>query len=166
RLSNDGVVKATISVGGEPSGVAVDANGKVWAVNYYDKITRIDPATNKVDLDKQIRGFHYSYSDMTGIIARSMTTRIGTWTVVVDSKSDGTKWQGITWNSSEPQGTSIKVRVRSSADQKNWANWEDVVKGGELKATPPGRYLQVETTLQILSGEVSPVLNDLTVLIK
>ena len=166
RLSNDGVVKATISVGGEPSGVAVDANGKVWAVNYYDKITRIDPATNKVDLDKQIKGFHYSYSDMTGIIARSMTTRIGTWTVVVDSKSDGTKWQGITWNSSEPQGTSIKVRVRSSADQKNWANWEDVVKGGELKATPPGRYLQVETTLQILSGEVSPVLNDLTVLIK
>jgi len=166
RLSNDGVVKATISVGGEPSGVAVDANGKVWAVNYYDKITRIDPATNKVDLDKQIRGFHYSYSDMTGIIARSMTTRIGTWTVVVDSKSDGTKWQGITWNSSEPQGTSIKVRVRSSADQKNWANWEDVVKGGELKATPPGRYLQVETTLQILSGEVSPMLNDLTVLIK
>ncbi|HOV91228.1 MAG TPA: hypothetical protein PKW07_11030 [Syntrophorhabdaceae bacterium] len=166
RLSNDGVVKATISVGGEPTGVAVDADGKVWAVNYYDKITRIDPATNKVDIDKQIRGNHYSYSDMTGIIARSMTTRIGTWTVVFDAKSDATKWQGVTWNGTEPQGTSIKVRVRSSKDQKTWSAWEDIVKGGELKITPDGRYLQVETTLQIVSGEVSPVLNDLTVLVK
>ncbi|MCX8110308.1 MAG: hypothetical protein N3D15_03545, partial [Syntrophorhabdaceae bacterium] len=166
RLSNDGVVKATISVGGEPTGVAVDAEGKVWAVNYYDKITRIDPATNKVDLDKQIRGNHYSYSDMTGIIARSMTTRIGTWTVVFDARSDGTKWQGVTWNGTEPQGTSIKVRVRSSKDKNTWSAWEDVAKGGELKITPDGRYLQVETTLQILSGEVSPVLNDLTVLVK
>jgi hypothetical protein len=32
-------------------------------------------------------------------------------------------------------------------------------------ATPGGRYLQIETTLQIHSGDVSPILYDLTVLV-
>jgi len=56
----------------------------------------------------------------------------------------------------------VKVRVRSSGDQQNWSPWEDTVKGADLKATPAGRYAQAEATLQITSGEISPVLSDLT----
>lgn len=164
RWSNDGQKKTTIPVGNHPTGVATDAAGKVWVVHYGDStIKRIDPATNKVDLDKAVGGPHYGYSDMTGIIARTMTTQIGNWTVMLDAKADNAKWAAATWNGAEPQGTTIKVKVRSSKDKQTWSAWEDVQKGVALKATPDARYLQVETTMQILSGETSPVLSDLTI---
>jgi streptogramin lyase len=131
RWSNDGTQKASIRVGSMPSGVAIDAAGKPWAVNYGDGyLKRINPATNTVELEKLIQGKHYSYSDMTGIVARSMTTRIGTWTVVFDSGAENTKW------------------------------------GTEIKNTPVARYLQVETTMQILSGETSPILNHMSISFK
>ena len=40
---------------------------------------------------------------------------------------------------------------------------ETAANGVGLNLTPDGRYLQIETTLQILSGDVSPILYDLTV---
>ena len=38
-----------------------------------------------------------------------------------------------------------------------------MTNGATLKLTPPGRYLQVETTLQTLQKNTSPILYDLTV---
>jgi len=167
RWSNDGNEKASISVGSMPSGVAIDAEGKPWAVNYGDGyLKRINPDTNTVELEKLVKGQHYSYSDMTGIVARSMTTRIGTWTVVFDSGAGDTKWGTITLNTSTPEGTVAKVRARSSSDQKKWSPWEDLGKGSEIKTTPDGRYLQIETTMQLLSGETSPILKDISVSVK
>ncbi|MBU6399863.1 MAG: right-handed parallel beta-helix repeat-containing protein [Verrucomicrobia bacterium] len=165
RWSNDGVVKATIPVGAEPTGVAVDASGKVWDVNNGDEyIKRIDPAVNAVDLSKRIiGGAHYGYSDMTGIIARTTTTRLGLWTVIHNSRFDNTAWGTVSWQSTEPAGTSIKIRVRSSADQAAWSAWETATNGVPLSATPNGKYLQIEATFQIKTGEQSPVLFDLTV---
>ena len=164
RWSNDGQKKTTIPVGNHPTGVATDAEGKVWVVHYGDSsIKRINPATNKVDLEKAVGGPHYGYSDMTGIVARTMTTQIGNWTVMLDAKADNAKWSAVTWSGAEPQGTAIKVKARSSRDKQAWSVWEDVQKGVALKATPDARYLQVETTMQILSGEASPVLSDLTI---
>lgn len=172
RYANDGTctLKATIPVGSQPSGIAVDAAGKVWVCDKNDEfVSRIDPATNAVDLTKQIigSGGHYSYSDMTGIIVRNITTKIGTWTVIHDGGPCPPGWGTITWNNepqgSEPPGTQITVRVRSSDDQANWSEWFNAANGGSLMAVPCGRYLQIEVTLQIISGDVSPVLSDLTV---
>ncbi len=171
RLDNNGVIKASISVGVYPTGVSVDNNGKVWVVNYNDGyIKRIDPATNTVDLEKLILGndgtgisHHYGYSDMTGYVARTITTKTGTWTVDFDSGTSGTPWGTASWNSIEPAGTQVNVRVRSSDDKATWSGWEDTTNGVKLTTTPNGRYLQIETTLQITSGDVSPILYDLTV---
>lgn len=151
---------------GSPTGVAVDAQGKVWACNLNDEyIKRIDPATNTVDLEKQIvgSGGHYSYSDMTGIIARTITTRIGTWTVIYDA-GEHTPWSTVVWTADEPTGTSITVKVRSSSDQVTWSDWETAENGVDLQETPCARYLQIETTLQIISGDDSPILYDLAVI--
>lgn len=166
RYDNDGNFKVSIPAGAAPTGVAVDAAGKVWVCNNGDEyIKRINPATNAVDLSKAIigSGGHYSYSDMTGIVARSITTQIGNWTVVYDSGDTDTPWGTISWTSGEPAGTSVIVRVRSSNDQATWSPWESATNGNSLTATPNGRYLQIETTLQILTGEISPILYDLTV---
>ncbi len=164
RWSNDGVKKATIKTGKQPSGVAIDAEGKPWSVNYSDQyLKRINPATNTVDLEKLIRGNHYSYSDMTGIVARSMTTKIGTWTIAFNSKSSSTQWGVIKWNASTPGETSLAVKVRSSKDAKSWSSWESVTQGLGPQKTPAGMYLEVKATMQITTGEISPVLKELTV---
>ena len=166
RYDNDGNLKASIPVGATPTGVAVDAAGKVWVCTLGDEyVYRIDPTTNSVDLKKRIigSGGQYTYSDMTGIVARTITTRIGTWTVTFDSEAPDTPWGTISWNSSEPEGTLIKVEVRSSNDKKNWSAWEEALNGIPLKVTPDGRYLQIRVTLQIITGEKSPILYDITV---
>jgi hypothetical protein len=126
---------------------------------------RINPTTNTVDLTKTIigSGGHYSYSDMTGIIVRTITTKIGTWTVNFNSGALDTPWGTVSWNSYEPAGTSVIVRVRSSNDQISWSSWETATNGVGLSSTPDGQYLQIETTLQITSGDISPILYDLTV---
>lgn len=171
RLSSDGVIKAKISVGNFPTGVAVDNEDKVWVVNYYDGfIKQIDPATNTISLEKLILGSsgtgfagHYGYSDMTGYVSRTITTKTGTWTVDFDSENAGTPWGTVLWNSSEPVGTLVSARVRSSDDKVTWSAWEDAINSAKLLSTPNGRYLQIETTLQIASGDVSPILYDLIV---
>jgi streptogramin lyase len=166
RYDNDGNLKAIIPVGNQPSGVGVDAAGKVWVCDLGDEyIHRIDPATNTIELSKRIvgSGGHYTYSDFTGIISRTITTKIGTWTVIFDSEGIDTPWGKISWTSFEPEGTSITVRVRSSNDKITWSAWENAMNKVPLVATPNGRYLQIEVTFQIIKGEVSPILYDLTV---
>lgn len=172
RLDNaDGHIIATIPVGEHPTGVSVDNNGKVWVVNYGDGyIKRIDPTTNSIDLEKLILGndgtgisHHYGYSDMTGYVARTITTKTGTWTVDFDSETAGTPWGTVSWNSVEPDGTIVSARVRSSDDKATWSAWEYATSGVKLTSTPAGRYLQIESTLQIKFGDISPILYDLTV---
>ena len=166
RLSNDLQAKAVIQSSGELAGVSVDSNGKVWAVDYYSRLIRINPDTNAIEKDAPIKGFHYSYSDMTGFVARTMTTQIGTWTVLLDGKTDSIRWHKLGWNGTVPQNTALKMRVRTSNDQTNWSAWEDAAKDTELKTIPPGRYIQAESTLQVISGDTSPVLTDLTIYAK
>ncbi len=167
RYDNEANWEATIEVGNSPSGVGVDAAGKVWACNIGDEfVKRIDPATNMVELPKAIvgSGGHYTYSDFTGIVARTITTKIGTWTVVFDSEEVDMPWGKVSWHSDEPTGTSVTVRVRSSNSSGGpWSGWESATNGVPLSTTPDGQYLQIETTLQIVSGDASPILYDLTV---
>jgi streptogramin lyase len=165
RYDNNANLKASIQVG-SPTGVAVDAAGKVWSCNLNDEyIKRIDPSTNMVDLSKRIIGSngHYTYSDMTGIVSRTITTKLGTWTVTYDSGTADTPWGTISWNSEEPNGTVITVDARSSNDATTWSASESAGNGTGLASTPNGRYLEVKVTLQIITGETSPILYDLTV---
>ena len=167
RYDNNGILLQTVALpaGSVPTGVAVDAAGKVWVCDLGDDfIRRINPATNMVDLSKKIMGSggHYSYSDMTGIVSSTITAQVGTWTVVFDSQEANTPWGKVFWTSYEPSGTSVAVTVRSSNDQMIWSPWESAGNGTSLGATPNGRYIQIKATLKITSGTVSPILYDLT----
>jgi hypothetical protein len=169
RRSNSGAFKASIPVGNQPTGVAVDSRGMVWSVGVGEpSIRRIDPSRNVVDLIKLIRcdnreGYHYGYSDMTGNMVRNSTTRIGFWTVIHDSKVAGTPWGIVSWEGQEPVGTSIQIRVRSSNDQQTWSLWESARKGASLRATPLGRYLEIQVTLQSQQPGLTPLFQSLTV---
>jgi len=165
RFSNDGVKLQTINVGNTPTGVVVDAAGKVWVVDNGDEyIHRIDPQTNMIDLSKRIIGTrHYGYSDMTGIIARTFTTTTGSWTVVHNTKVFDSQWGVVSWSGYEPMGTSLAVEVRSSNDRRNWSSWEQVRNYSPLRNTPNGRYLEAKATFQSADRQDSPIIYDLTV---
>ena len=165
RYSNNGVFKNKIPVGSEPTGACIDSEGKVWVVNNGDEyIHRIDPANDTIITTKRIiGGHHYGYTDMTGNLSRNTTIRYGTWSVIHDSRVELTPWGRVSWHGYEPNNNSVHVRVRSSADQLFWSDWETATNGGPLGATPPGEFLQVEVALRALAGQDLPILYDLTV---
>ena len=166
RYDNDGNFIAEIGGLDGPSGIAVDAAGKIWATDRNSEyIHRIDPETNTIDLSKRLSGTggHYSYSDMTGVVLTTMAPRIGTWTVIHDSNQAETSWETISWTSEEPEGTLIKAEARSSQDESIWSAWETAENGVPLTETPEGRYVEIKVTLQSITEEQSPFLYDLTV---
>jgi hypothetical protein len=165
RYDHNGNYLSHLSGFSTPTGIAIDANGKLWVCDLGSEyIRRIDPATAAVDLSKRLigSGGHYSYSDMTGAISRSVTTRIGSWVVILDGGAPGIPWNQVAWNATVPPGTTLQVRVRSSeTGAPPWSPWEEV--HSPLVSTPPGRFLQLEVKMQILAGDLSPELYDLTV---
>ncbi|MFV2073561.1 MAG: PKD domain-containing protein [Thermoanaerobaculales bacterium] len=165
RYSNDGSFRVSIPISNAPTGVAVDGDGKVWVAGLTSFIMRIDPAKNQADLQKEIidSGGHDVSGDMTGIVARAITTSYGTWTVVHDSDTEEAAWGTISWKGAEPDGTAISVRVRSSVDQVSWSGWEQATNGIALSKTPVGRYLQIEAALKQTSSDSPPRLEELTV---
>ena len=100
---------------------------------------------------------------MTGTVSRSTTTRIGTWNVIHNTKQFDSNWGVVSWTANLPSATLAKARVRSSNDRRNWSLWEEVNNFDALRQTPPGRYLNVEFTLQTFSDSAIPILYDLTV---
>ncbi|MCP4687719.1 MAG: hypothetical protein GY859_06695, partial [Desulfobacterales bacterium] len=161
---SNGKIKATINVRAYPTGVAVDSAGKIWVTNLSgDSIQRIDPATEQIDFTQLGHDGPYNYSDMTGFISRNITTRNGRWTVVCDTYREDAPWGVISWNSSEPTGSGIEVHARTSNDQISWTDWEEAESGAPLTDLADGRYIEVEAAFSIRTGEVSPILYDLTV---
>ena len=70
----------------------------------------------------------------------------------------------ISWTRSEPTGTTIRVRARSSNDQTHWSTWENATNNALLHLKPAERYLEVMVTLTSTVKNVSPVLYDLTII--
>ncbi len=166
RLSNDGDLLATVPVGSEPTGVSVDAAGKVWVTNLgSSNVMRIDPATNKVDLTVSLGAGAgpYNYSDMTGAVSVGKTAPQGRWTVRHDSGQAGTKWGRVQWSSYEPPGASVAVRARSAEAPGALAaaTFVEVEKGIEI-GVPDGRYLQVEVILKPSPAGETPIVYDVT----
>jgi YVTN family beta-propeller protein len=165
RLDNTGAWVATIPVGNQPTGVAVDGAGKVWVTNYSsDDVMRIDPATNSVDLTVSLGAGAgpYNYSDMTGstLIAPPNT---GTWTVVHDSGVLDAVWGFVTWDALTPGDSSLQVFAASSTDGVAFSAEEAVTNGADL-SVPNGQYLRVRVQFNRATTGESPILFDLTIL--
>jgi DNA-binding beta-propeller fold protein YncE len=159
-----------------PSGTAADAAGKVWVTHMNDdRAVRIDPALDggrgEVDGSFPTGDAPYNYSDMTGIIARTITSPRGTWTVIVDSGVPGMRWGAISWNreaeGAEPPGTSIVVTARASDTE---AGLGGQTPAAVSNATPftgiLGRFLQTEVTLIPSAAGISPILSDIRIRIE
>lgn len=164
--ASDGVLLATVPVGNHPTGVAVDAAGKVWVTNYYSHNTmRIDPATNSVDLTVGLgsSAYPYNYSDMTGVVA--LSSRHGSWTVVYDGGRTGIPWQQVLWTCLEPDDTGLTVQVRA-ADLPTDLPGEtfQTIGNGDVLSGIVGQFIEARVLFDREPGiEESPILYDLTI---
>lgn len=163
RCTQDGQIIKTIRVGQSPTGVAIDGAGKVWVVdNGDDYIHRIDPNTNRVDLSVRIRGTrHYGYSDMTGHVVQNYTTKTGAWTILHNARVFDSALGGLWWDAETPEGTLLKLLVRSSNDQHHWSVWQEIQSYCAPCGIPPGRYFQVRVVFEGDMGR-TPTLHSLT----
>lgn len=166
RYSPQGVSTGTVTAIGAPMGVAVDQDGKVWVLpSRTQSVFRYEPDFISFELEKPLVDTfgHDAAGDLTGILARNLTTRFGTWTVVFDSSVAGTPWGRISWSAEQPSGSSVTCRVRSSEDEESWSIWEAAGNGVDLAATPAGRYLQIQMAMSQAIGGDLPVVDEVTV---
>lgn len=170
RLNTSGTLLATIPVGSQPTGVAVDANGKVWVTNYSSHTAmRIDPTGGSglgaVDMTVNLGSgaYPYNYSDMTGAVI--LTNRNGSWTAVYNGERLGVEWQDITWTSDEPQDTDLEVEARAADVVTDLPSLTFVTVGNGVPLSGiVGQYIEVRVVFGRDQGvEESPVLFDLTI---
>ena len=113
--------------------VAVDAQGKIWAISgstatRYNadgtgtgcRINSIPTATGSRSL-----GPLYTYSDMTGMQLLTITLRAGRWSVRINGQHPDVIWDRVDWSGVFPPGTLADVRVRTapSPDRLSAAAW-------------------------------------------
>lgn len=171
RLANDGTLLKVIPVGRQPTGVAVDTNGKIWVTNLdSNDVMRIDPRggtdeLGAVDLrvDLGPGASPYNYSDMTGIVALGSTAPQGTWSVIYDSEQAGTLWDRLSWTSQEPPDSHVTARARSAESLAGLTATSFVTATNDAPLRLlVGRYLQAEIKLMPGSDGQSPIVYDVT----
>ena len=105
------VCSAATSNGSNPHGVAVDANGKIWSPNRYGGYANrylpdcTPDGSFPVDPGQEL----YTYSDMTGMQLRTITTREGHWIQNFDSGYPSPIWHSAAWTATVPANTSVSV---------------------------------------------------------
>ncbi|MDQ3803119.1 MAG: hypothetical protein M3416_04620, partial [Acidobacteriota bacterium] len=174
RLKGDGTFIGNVAVGNGPTGVAVDAQGKIWATNHGSRtVSRIDPElgamgadgttrVGQVDLTTiDLKGNLYNYSDMTGSTL-SGAPASGTWAQVFDSGIAGAEWGVVGWNGRACGDAALLVSVSSSTDAVNFSAPVAAANGASFNV-PAGRYLKVSVAFKRASSGESPFLFNLTV---
>ena len=165
KYKPDGTLLWSKSEGGTTYGVMIDGNNDVWVMNVGTNRT-----TKYRGADGSLVGFlptganPYVYTDGSGLTTKNTTVnKLGTWTVVYDSGSNGTPWGKISWTDSVPIGAIVDVQLRASDNPAalDLQAYSPVAKNANFPGS--GRYLQVRARLQMNAINESPTLFDLTV---
>ena len=157
-----------------PLGMAVDFDDNIWAVAYNSGTACKFDVNGNVLATINVGGNPYTYSDMTGYQLRTITLKHGTWTVDYDSGYENARWDRLEWSGSMAQDDRIRVRARTAATEgalasATWGPYHDADPAQPSPWTadisgeaPPGRWIQVEVTLET-QDEVSPAFTGLRV---
>ena len=157
----------TSNPGSSSIGVIPDSKNNVWAVNLNShNVTKFDRDTGNVLLLKPVGRNPYTYSDATGIAARTVTDPTGIWTVIGDGGAPDTIWDKVSWNTEPegqvPTGANITVSVRAANTSPELALLPFTpVTNGTNNLAISGRFIDVRTVLRPNDQNESPILSDL-----
>ena len=174
HLKSNGAFVGNVPVGSGPTGVAVDARGKIWATNHNSwNVSRIDPSRGPVGADgatlvgevdfttRNLGGIPYNYSDMTGSTLSGAPGQ-GTWSAVFDSRVAGAEWGRVGWTARVCGDGLITVSVATGEDGANFGQ-PVTVSNGDDPDVPNGRYAKVSVRFERAASGESPVLYDLSI---
>lgn len=161
------VWQAPLQAGGSGSiGIQVDSNNDVWQVGFAfnGRLAKYRGTDGAALGTFAVGNMPYTYSDASGLAARTITNNTGTWTVIRDAGNAATEWGKVSWSESVPLGASVGVRVRAADVQANLplAAYTAVTNNVDFSGIT-GRFIQVETRLNANVADESPLLYDLTV---
>ncbi len=173
HLKNSGAFVGNVTVPSGPTGVAVDAAGKIWSTNYDSRnVSRIDPNAGPIGADGvthvgavdftsvNLGGNLYNYSDMTGSTLTGIPEN-GTWSVVFDSGLADNDWGVIGWRARIFGDGAIMVSAASSGDGVSFGPSVSISNGIDFDVAN-GRYLRITVNFHRSSTGESPILYDLT----
>jgi streptogramin lyase len=111
-------------------GIAPDKDGKVWSsqvtlnytypndFGYVNRWTSAGVRENRFPVDP---GYTlYTYSDMTGILLRTVTVHQGEWVQDYDSGYVAAVWDHIEWTATVPIGTTVSIQVRAASSEADF----------------------------------------------
>lgn len=163
KYDKNGNLLAIYTVGMAPCGVSVDTDGNIIVpCNESNDVYCLRESDGTVLWKTDVGLAPYSFYNFTSTVTRETMRQTGTWKAVCDSGTNGADWSKVSWNSSEPTGTSIAIRIRSADTQAGLSSqpWTNATNGAALSGII-GRYLEIEAQFTA-AGDVSPVLYDLT----
>lgn len=159
---------ATNNPGTFSIGVIPDSNNNVWAVNLNShNVTKFEKDTGNVLALMPVGQNPYTYSDASGIAARTVTDPTGIWSAITDTGDPSSVLDKVEWNKEAeadvPVGASISVSVRTADTEADLAlqPYVDVVNGGAGLGLI-GQFIQVRTILRPNANDETPVLSDIT----
>ncbi len=173
--TGDVLCRQAVSNGHHPHGVAVDANGKIWVPNRYGGYANrflsdcTPDGSFPVDPGQEL----YTYSDMTGMQLRMVTTREGHWIQNFDSGYDAPFWHSATWDATVPVDTSVSVSFVSADSEAELVTNHSPVCGpfaaspADIYNTCPSlqghRWLSADVQLNTTQDGVRPTFSNLHV---
>ena len=168
ELAGNGPIGSTIGVG-------IDRNGACWAVSRNDDAplgtaTRIDTAGNIETFPVGHRP--YTYSDFTGFGLATVVRPNGYWRGKIEGCATAdqlTDWKTLDWHEIEPEGTTVKMRVRVASTLPGLAAaawfgpWDVPPTDLDAAGVPDAIYMEVEVQLSTSDISVTPSFAGFTV---
>jgi hypothetical protein len=158
-----------------PVGVAIDIDGYVWSVNWgSSNASKVDPKTKQPVGVYPVGANPYTYSDMTGYAAKSITAPSGYYREIFTGWTNATTtWTQLFVAADLPGSgkTYLKVsyRVADTLDALKTAVWIGPAgpfppQSFPMNLSQTGMYLEVEVTLQTDDPAIIPTLKGITVM--
>lgn len=173
HLTNAGVFVGNVTVPFGPTGLGVDAYGKIWVTARFGQVAaRIDPTrgprcpvelcpdrevhVGEVDLvTEHLGGEPEDVGDLTGSLLLGAPA-IGSWSIVHDSGITANVWGAVSWVAEMTGGASLRVLVSSSEDGITFGAEVEAGNGVGLPVAP-GRYLRVEVVFGRAAPRYDPI---------
>lgn len=165
RKSDGAVSTVNVPAGvGWTISVAVDSADRIWAIDYYGPITRVNTDGSQSVFAGSPSG-QYVYTDITGQQSINAGLTPGMWATKYDSQYRTPHWQKLFLTASTPTGTTVAVRVRASAskddpnpDPNAWTPWY---------VTPPAANFPIDlATAKTMSNQPLPSLQYLEIAVR
>jgi hypothetical protein len=143
-------------------GVVADGDGNVWQVDYSNnRVSKFNGATGAFMAQLPVGTLPYTYSDATGIAARTQTTPSGFWSVILDGGANNAKWYKICWQATVPAGAAAGSETRADNNQANLGNKNFEARGNCTPLVQEGRFLELRAKLTAAPNGGSPVVGQI-----